>query len=130
MPKPTLFNVSFPLTEQTARDIIGEASSNYWLDDYGPKWDRAACRLTLKKRVGDGQSTEPAKTLTVTHVNIARALSLALAGRANRLPDDNCRSVGAEIIKGIAGPGDGCGADGIAKDALLQIAIFGAVVYS
>lgn len=124
-----VFNVSFPLTVDVARDIIGEANSNYWLDDYGPTWNAKACRLTLKRRIGDGQSTERAKALTITHGSIARALSLALAGKANRLSGDNCRATGAAIVEGLAGPGKGCGADGVAKDAMLQIAVFGAVVY-
>lgn len=123
------FSVSFPLPLHAARDIIAEAESNYWLQDYRPRWDYKACRLILRRREGEGESNVPAKVLTITHVSIARALSLALSRRANRLKGDNCFSIGAEIVQGLCGPGKGCGADGPTKDALLQIAVFGAVVY-
>lgn len=124
----TTIDVVFPLSIRAARDIIGEADSAYWLNDYAPAWDLDKCRLIIRKRGGSGESTVRAKALTITHASIAGALSAALAGRANRLPGENCRRLGATIVEGLTGS-DGCGADGPAKDALLQIAVFGSVVY-
>lgn len=127
------FRLELFISEEAARQIIGEAASNYWLDDYRPTWDIDACVLTLgrrgdNKRKGErsGESMIPAESTTITAADIAKALEKMAAGACDYCGSD-VRKVFAAICEDL-GP-DGCGADGPTKDCVLQVAVFGKIVY-
>lgn len=119
-------SVALFLHKRAAADIIGCAHSNYWLSDYAPEWDNANCVLKLGRAAGTkvSGSTEKAKCLRIGHAEIADALSRMLAGACE---GGEGRQAACDIVSQLSE--DGTGADGVARDCVLQIAVFGRIAY-
>lgn len=132
------YTVKLVVPEQACMDIMctaAESGSNYWLQDYPHEWrrcqfegksysDYAGLKISNARKGTEGEGSDPVKK-RINSEDIAKAITrcIELAGK-----DGGChpRYIG-ELVASI--DGDGCSADAELSDIILQIAVFGKVIY-
>lgn len=107
--------ITFKVDDDALWQIVMSAQSNYWLEEYRTTCNARRKRLTVRMLAEpvSGYEDVPVSPV-VTVVEIAEAIARACEG------GDGVRQVG----RFLAG-----NADGLDCDVLLQLAVFGRVVY-
>lgn len=101
-----------------------ESGSRYWLDEYAPVIKRDdeqyVTEIVLSRQTGEGEATESAVRTRIKphHLGEAIATMVARPGAAY---------IASDVFSNL--DESGCGADADSCDYLLQLMVFGDVVY-
>lgn len=131
---PELVNITLTISDQVVKDIfttaVNSGGSAYWANDYQDLYeanDDQGC--TTEFRIGapheDAECNEPVVNGVITLADMLKALQTLIDNRGKR-GFVNERMV-ASLIKSM--DDDGCGCDAFEADAVLQVAVFGSVIY-
>lgn len=116
--------VTVKLSVDRCREIIGEAMSRYWAQDYACEWNQSKCVFELLMPKGQGEHDVRPRCVKVTPDTIAYALSRMIEGRTDK--DDPAASASAARIGARVLAGAGSSED---YDCVLQVAVFDRIVY-
>lgn len=133
------YTVKLVLPEQACMDILCTCAesgySNYWLKDYPHEWrrirfegksysDYAGLKIGPAKKGSEAEGTDPVRR-RINSEDIAKAIArmIELTGKP-----DGCHGSHVGALLGAI-DSDGCSADGPTSDIVLQLAVFGKVIY-
>jgi hypothetical protein len=132
------YTVKLIIPEQACMDILctaAESGSNYWLGDYPHEWrriqfegksysDYAGLKIGNARKGSEAEGTDPMRK-RINSEDIAKAITrmVELAGK----PDGCHQRYVGDLLASI--DDDGCSADADTCDIVLQLAVFGKVIY-
>lgn len=115
--------ITLEITVDRCREIIGEAGSRYWAQDYIAEFAVSKCVLTVLQPNGRGENDVKAKHTRVDADAIAKALKRMIEGKAgtNEKDQADAARIAGRVLAG--------GGDTLAYDCVLQVAVFDSIVY-